>query len=180
MATTHILLPRGINVGGNNRIGMAALRAALEEAGFTGVKTYLQSGNVVVTSSSSSPATVGREVEELITREFGLSIEVVVRSRRQIEKILAKNPFADVADEGKRYFVTFCDPAPDPAKLAHLDPAEFEPERWLLDGDTLYTWYATGLQNSKLDKAIARAKLGVTVTARNWNTVTKLLDLAED
>jgi uncharacterized protein (DUF1697 family) len=180
MATTHILLPRGINVAANNRIGMAALRTALEEAGFTGVKTYLQSGNVVVTSSSSSPAVVGREVEELITREFGHSVKVVVRSRKQIEKIVAKNPFADVADEGKRYFVTFCDPAPDPAKLAHLDPAEFEPERWLLDGDTLYTWYATGLQNSKLDKAISRAKLGVTVTARNWNTVTKLLDLAEE
>jgi uncharacterized protein (DUF1697 family) len=180
MATTHILLPRGINVAGNNRIGMAALRAALEEAGFTGVKTYLQSGNVVVTSSSSSPATVGREVEELISREFGHSIKVVVRSRRQIEKVVANDPFGGAADVGKWYFVNFCDPAPDPAKLAHLDPKEFEPERWKLDGDTLYLWYPLGLQNSKLGKAIGKAKLGVTMTARNWNTVTKLLDLAEE
>lgn len=180
MATTHILLPRGINVGGNNRIGMAPLRAALEAAGYTGVRTYLQSGNVVVTAASASPATVARDVEALISREFGLSIKVVVRSRKQIEKIVANNPFAGVADVGRAYFVYFCDPAPDPAKLAHLDPAEFEPERWALDGDTLYVWYARGLQGSKLDKAITKAKLGVTVTARNWNTVQKLLDLAAE
>ncbi len=180
MTTTHILLLRGINVGGNNRIGMAPLRAALEDAGFTGVKTYLQSGNAVVTTSTASPATVARQVEQVIEDAFGLSIKVVVRSRGQIETVVANNPFADVADVGKWYFVTFCDPAPDPAKLAHLDPAEFEPERWLLDGDTLYCWYPKGLQTSKLEKAITKAKLGVTVTARNWNTVTKLLDLAEE
>jgi uncharacterized protein (DUF1697 family) len=72
MATTHVLLLRGINVGGNNKIGMAALRSALEAAGYTGVKSYLQSGNVVVTAASSSPATVGRDVEKLIEAEFGL------------------------------------------------------------------------------------------------------------
>jgi uncharacterized protein (DUF1697 family) len=180
MATTHILLLRGINVGGNNRIGMAPLRAALEAAGFTGVKTYLQSGNAVVTSSTSSPAAVARQVEQVVADAFDLSIKVVVRSRKQIEKVVANDPFAGVADVPKWYFVTFCDPAPDPAKLAHLDPAEFEPERWALDGDTLYCWYPKGLQPSKLEKAITKAKLGVTVTARNSNTVTKLLDLAEE
>jgi uncharacterized protein (DUF1697 family) len=172
MTTTHILLLRGINVGGNNRIGMAPLRAALEGAGFTGVKTYLQSGNAVVTASSASPAKVAREVERVIEDAFGLSIKVVVRSRKQIEKVVANVP--------KSYVVTFCDPAPDPAKLAHLDPADFEPERWVLDGDTLYTWYPKGLQGSALEKAITKAKLGVTVTARNWNTVNKLLDLAQE
>ena len=180
MATTHILLLRGINVGGNNRIGMAPLREALEAAGFTGVKTFLQSGNAVVTASSASPAKVAREVEQVIEDAFGLSIKVVVRSRRQIEKVVAADPFAGVADKPKWYLVNFCDPAPDPAKLAHLDAGEFEPERWALDGDTLYCWYPNGLQNSKLDKAIAKAKLGVTVTARNWNTVNKLLELAEE
>lgn len=180
MATTHILLLRGINVGGNNMIGMAPLRAALETAGFTGVKTYLQSGNAVVTASTASPAKVAREVETLIEKEFGLSIKVVVRSRRQIEAIVANDPFPGIADVPKWYFVNFCDPAPDPAKLAHLDPAAFEPERFALDGDTLYVWHPGGLQGSPLEKAIAKAKLGVTVTARNWNTVNKLLELAEE
>src|SRR5689334_7514588 len=159
---------------------MAPLRAALEEAGFTGVATYLQSGNAVVTASSSSPSKVAREVEKVIDDAFGLTIKVVVRSRRQIEKVVASDPFRGVADVPKWYFVYFCDPAPDPAKLAHLDPAEFEPERWHLDGDTLYVWHPGGLQTSPLEKAIAKAKLGVTLTARNWNTVNKLLDLAED
>jgi uncharacterized protein (DUF1697 family) len=180
MATTHILLLRGINVGGNNRIGMAPLREALEAAGFTGVRTYLQSGNAVVTTPTSSPATVARQVEQVIEDAFALSIKVVVRSRRQIEKVIAADPFAGVADVGKWYFVNFCDPAPDPAKLAHLDPAGFEPERWALDGDTLYVWHPGGLQSSPLEKAIQRAKLGVTVTARNWNTVNKLLELAQE
>jgi uncharacterized protein (DUF1697 family) len=180
MATTHILLPRGINVGGNNKIGMAPLRAALEAAGYTGVKSYLQSGNVVVTARSASPATVARDVEKLVEREFGLQVKVVVRSRKQIEQVVAANPFTGVADVGKYYFVMFCDPAPDPAKLAHLDPAEFAPEGWKLDGDTLYCWYAEGLRNSALEKAITKSKLGVTVTARNWNTVNKLLELAAE
>jgi uncharacterized protein (DUF1697 family) len=180
VATTHVLLLRGINVGGNNRIGMAPLRAALEEAGFTGVKTYLQSGNAVVTASSASPAKVGREVERVIEDAFGLKIKVVVRSRRQIEQVIANDPFGAVAENPSRYFVTFLDPAPDPGKLAHLAAADFEPERFVLDGDTLYLWYPEGIRDSPLEKAIQKAKLGVTTTARNWNTVNKLLDLAEE
>jgi uncharacterized protein (DUF1697 family) len=180
MATTHILLPRGINVGGNNRIGMAALRAALEAAGYTGVKSYLQSGNVVVTAASASPATVGRDVEALVEREFGLTIKVVVRSRKQIEAVVSGDPYGDLAVDPSRYFVTFLDPAPDPGKLAHLDPASFEPERFVLAGDTLYLWYPGGIGNSPLEKAIQKAKLGVTMTARNWKTVNKLLDLAAE
>jgi uncharacterized protein (DUF1697 family) len=180
MATTHVLLLRGINVGGNNKIGMAALRSALEAAGFTSVKTYLQSGNVVVTSSSASPATVGREAEQVISDAFGLSIKVVVRSRKQIEKVIAGDPYGDLVDNPSRYFVTFLDPAPDAAKLAHLDPAAFEPERFVLAGDTLYLWYPEGSRNSPLEKAITKAKLNVTATARNWNTVNKLLELAAE
>jgi uncharacterized protein (DUF1697 family) len=180
MATTHVLLLRGINVGGNNKIGMAALRSALEAAGYTGVKSYLQSGNVVVTAASSSPATVGRDVEKLIEAEFGLKIKVVVRSREQIEKVIAADPFGDLVDNPSRYFVTFTDPAPDASKLSHLDPASFEPERFVLDGDTLYLWYPEGSRNSPLEKAITKAKLDVTATARNWNTVNKLLDLASE
>jgi uncharacterized protein (DUF1697 family) len=180
MATTHILLLRGVNVGGNNRLPMAALRAALEGAGFTGVKTYLQSGNAVVTASAASPAQVAREVEKVIEAEFCLKIKVVVRSRTQIEKVIEADPYGDLADNPSRYFVTFLDPAPDPAKLAHLDAASFEPERFVLDGDTLYLWYPQGIRDSPLEKAIQRSKLGVTTTARNWNTVNKLLTLAAE
>jgi len=180
MATTHILLLRGINVGGNKKVPMAALRAALEAAGFTGVKTYLQSGNAVVTTPSASPAKVGREVEAVIEKEFGFPVKVVVRSRKQIEQVIAGDPFGELAENPSRYFVTFCDPAPDAAKLAHLAAADFEPERFVLDGDTLYCWYPEGVRDSPLEKAIVRSKLGVTVTARNWNTVNKLLDLAAE
>ncbi len=102
----HVVLLRGINIGPRNRIAMPALREALEEAGFTDVQTYLQSGNVVL-ESRAKPETVQRKVEKLIEERFGLEIAVVVRTRAQLAAVVKRNPHAKVATEPKRYQVTF-------------------------------------------------------------------------
>ena len=104
----HVVLLRGINIGPRNRIAMPALREALEEAGFTDVQTYLQSGNVVL-ESRAKPETVQRKVEKLIEERFGLEIAVVVRTRAQLAAVVKRNPHAKVATEPKRYQVTFLD-----------------------------------------------------------------------
>jgi len=87
----HVVLLRGINIGPRNRISMAELREALEDAGFTNVKTHLQSGNVVL-ESTSKPDGVRRKVEKLIDERFGLKIPVVVRSRAQLAAVVKRNP----------------------------------------------------------------------------------------
>src|SRR3954465_12352262 len=102
----QIVLLRGINIGPRNRIAMPALREALEDAGFTDVRTYLQSGNVVL-ESRANPETVRRKVEQLIEERFGLGIAVAVRSREELAAVVKRNPHAKVATDPKRYHATF-------------------------------------------------------------------------
>jgi uncharacterized protein (DUF1697 family) len=97
----HVVLLRGINLGSRNRIAMPALRTALEDAGFDDVRTYLQSGNVVL-SSSAKAADVARKVERVIAKDFGLEIAVVTRTRAQLAKVLEHNPLRRVAKNPKR------------------------------------------------------------------------------
>src|SRR5690349_15485764 len=124
----HVVLLRGINLGARNRIAMPALREALEAAGFEDVQTYLQSGNVVL-SSGRSAAAVAREVERVIAAQFGLEIAVVTRSRSQFEKVVELNPLADVAKDPKRYQVSFLAARPKAEVLKKLESAAVEPER---------------------------------------------------
>jgi uncharacterized protein (DUF1697 family) len=174
----RIVLLRGINLGSRNRIAMPALREALAEAGFEDVQTYLQSGNVVL-SSRAAPATVTRKCKALIAEHFGLDIDVVVRTRGELAEVVKRNPLAKVATDPKRYQVSFLSAKPA-AKVVHkLEELAAGDERLAASGRELYAWHPKGVARSKLWAALAGRGLGVTATARNWTTVTKLLELAD-
>src|SRR5919205_853511 len=113
----QIVLLRGINIGSRNRIAMPALREALTEAGFDDVRTYLQSGNVVL-SSRAAPTTVARKCEATIAERFGLEIAVVVRTRDELAAVVRRNPLGDVATDPKRYQVSFLSAKPA-AEIVH-------------------------------------------------------------
>jgi uncharacterized protein (DUF1697 family) len=174
----QIVLLRGINIGSRNRIAMPALREALEEAGFGDVKSYVQSGNVVLTSRAS-PATVARKVERLIADRFGLEIDVVARTRDEIAEVVRRNPLGKVAKDPKRYQVSFLDRKPDAKVVDKLAALAVGGEQLVADGRELYAWHPDGVARSKLWAALAGRGLGVTATARNWTTVTNLLELAD-
>jgi uncharacterized protein (DUF1697 family) len=174
----HVVLLRGINLGSRNRIAMPELRAALEDAGYDGVQTYLQSGNVVLTSGKPA-ATVGREVERLIAERFGLEIAVVVRTRAEIAHVVERNPLAKVAKNPKRYQVSFLARKPPADLVRALEAAAVDSEQVVAIGREIYAWHPEGVARSKLWSLLASPRLGVTATARNWTTVTKLLELAE-
>jgi uncharacterized protein (DUF1697 family) len=173
----HVVLLRGINLGPRNRIAMPALRAALEGAGFDEVETYVQSGNVVLESKASAKE-VGRQVERLIADEFGLDVAVVVRTRSALARVVERNPLADVATNPKRYQVSFLDGKPTAAVLRKLEDVAAPAERFVHAGSEIYAWHPEGVARSKLWAMLAGRGLGVTATARNWTTVTKLLELA--
>jgi uncharacterized protein (DUF1697 family) len=175
----HVVLLRGINLGSRNRIAMPELREALEEAGFEDVRTHLQSGNVVLTSTAK-PESVARKCEKVIKERFGLEIPVVVRSRAQLAAVVKRNPLADVATEPKRYQVSFLS-AKIPAKVVRELEAVAEPdERVVAIGREVYAWHPRTVARSKLWAKLAGKDLGVTATARNWATVEALLELAAD
>ena len=156
---------------------MPKLREALEQAGFDDVRTHLQSGNVVL-SSKTKPEQTARKCERLIEAEFGLEIDVVVRTTAELAKVVELNPFGKVANDPKRYQVSFlAGPLPASARRK-LDEALEEPEQLVVSGREIYAWHPSGVARSKLWARIAARGLGVTATARNWTTVTKLLEMA--
>jgi uncharacterized protein (DUF1697 family) len=174
----QVLLLRGINLGPRNRIAMRELREAVAGAGFDDVSTYVQSGNVVL-SAASKPEQTARNVERLIKERFRLEIDVVVRTRDELARVVQRNPLADVADDPKRYQVSFLDGKLDRTTVEKLEAALVESERLIVDGREVYAWHPAGVARSKLWALLAGRGLGVTATARNWTTVTKLLELAD-
>ena len=156
---------------------MAALRDLLTEMGYDGVRTHLQSGNVVLTTGQA-PTKVGPAIERRIRERFGLEIDVIVRTGEEIVGIVAGNPLADLATDGSRYFVVFLSAAPDAAALKELTGQDFSPEQLTARGRELYAWCPDGMRDSRLFKTLGRQRLAPTSTFRNWNTVTKLADMA--
>ena len=156
---------------------MPALRGALEDAGFDDVRTYLQSGNVVL-SSPAKAADVARKVERAIAKDFGLEVAVVTRTRAQLAKVVAQNPLRTVAKSPKRYQVSFLDAKPSREVVRRIEETAAPGERVVVAGREVYAWHPDTIARSKLWALLAGQNLGVTATARNWTTVEKLLELA--
>jgi uncharacterized protein (DUF1697 family) len=175
----QIVLLRGVNVGGRNKVAMPALREALEAAGMENVITYVQSGNVVLDSPAKADA-LARACEAVIADAFGLYVGVVVRTRAELAKVVERNPLGDVAEQAKLYQVTFCAQKPAKAALAKVAERAVEGERLLAHGREIYAWFPHGVGRSKLAAQLGRQDLGVLATARNWTTVNKLLALARE
>jgi uncharacterized protein (DUF1697 family) len=176
---TQIVLLRGINLGSRNRIAMPALREVLTEAGNGNVRTYLQSGNVVL-ESKAKPAQVASRCEQEIAARFGLEIAVVVRTRAELAAVVRRNPLGEIATNPKRYQVSFLAAKPDPELVRKLADEVVPPEQLVAVGRELYAWHPDGIGRSRLWARLAGPSLGVTATARNWTTVTNLLALAEE
>ena len=173
----HVVLLRGVNIGSRNRVAMPNLRELLGDAGFDDVETYVQSGNVVLSSSLAS-AKVAAACKRVIADGFGLDIDVIVRTWAELAKIVERDPLGDVAKEPKRYQVTFLAsrlPAGTVDRLADLATAS---ECFAAHGKELYAWHPAGVARSRLWAAIADRRLGVAATSRNWTTVEALLALA--
>lgn len=170
-----IVLFRGINVGG--RVAkMETLREALSNAGFGVVKTYIQSGNVVLTSDKSEAAVV-ELIDRTFTAAFGYSSRASVRSMPQWQRVIDENPFAKVLQEGRQEHAVFVDGTPSSEGLAALRALATTEEMALHDG-VLYLYTPDGFGRSPVAAALDKL-LKVPWTARNWNTVLKLQEMAE-
>jgi uncharacterized protein (DUF1697 family) len=169
-------LLRGINVGGNKKVPMAELREMLEGLGATEVKTLLNSGNAVF-YLHTSPKSIDALLTDAISERFGFQVDVVTRTKSQLESIVAHNPLGDVADNESRYFVAFMPKAPRPAAIKPVLEAEYPGgERCALKGREFYIWSPVGVADSEIVKAFNRSKAADFNTARNMRTVKKIID----
>jgi len=177
--TRYVALLRGINVGGNKKVPMAQLRELLQGLGYTDVATLLQSGNAVFTAKEKSPAKVVKQLETAIAQEFGFEVSVVIRTRDELAEVIKANPLPGAEDAPSKFLVTFLSDVPEKKRLEQMDPAAYLPDEFRVVGREIYARFPNGIGNSKLATVLGGPRLGVTPTARNWSTVTKLLELAD-
>jgi uncharacterized protein (DUF1697 family) len=176
----HVALLRGINVGGNNMVAMSDLRDLLGELGFSDVTSLLQSGNLVFKSDRQTGSALERLLETETASRLGVSADYIVRSAAEWARIVARNPFAKEAKADPSHLVVMCLKTAPPAKSVDaLQDSIQGPETVRSDGKQLYIVYPAGIGRSKLTGALIERKLGARGTARNWNTVLKLLALCE-
>lgn len=173
---THISLLRGINVGGNKKIRMAELKSLYESLGFSNVTTYVQSGNVVFDADSTDAVELITRIEAAIAERFGFDVTVLLRTADDLRRILDNNPFPDA--EAKYLHVLFLSATPAPGAAAALNVPVADGEDWLLAGQEVYLHYPNGSGRSKMTGAFFERVLGVAGSARNWNSVNALYNLA--
>jgi uncharacterized protein (DUF1697 family) len=173
----YVALLRGINLGGHNKVSMPDLRALFAALGAEDVATYVQSGNVIF-KSADGPGELTDAIEKRIRRDLGLDVTILLRTRPQLAKVLARNQFADEGKEQAKLHVTFLAEKPDYARVRALDPERAEPDEFRVVGQEIYLHCPNGYGRSKLTNAYFEKRLGVAATTRNWKTVRKLAELA--
>jgi uncharacterized protein (DUF1697 family) len=176
---TYVALLRGINIGPHKRMKMDKLRASCEGLGFTGVKTYIQSGNVIFKAPKLSPAALSKRLRECIVKDFGFSAEVISRSREDMKNIIDDNPFTkERGMDTSKLHVVFLSQAPTKEALAKLQALTLAPDRTCSSGTEIYFYFPNGVSGSSLWKHPLDRITGVPGTMRNWNTVNKLYQMA--
>lgn len=174
---TRVALLRGINVGGNNPIPMAALRETCESLGWESVRTYIQSGNVLF-SSNLQGVRLESELEAAIAERFGLKIAVVVRTAAQWEELAAANPFADAAGtEPNLVMLGLSKAKPKDGAEAELRQRAGASESIVLRGDAIWIHFGGGAGRSKITPLLLDRAAGSPVTMRNWRTVLKIREM---
>ena len=182
MAATHVALLRGINVGRAKRVAMADLRAVVEDLGFTGARTLLNSGNVVFAATATTlkrgdPAT---RIERALVARAGVAARVTVLVAAEVAAILAQNPLVrEARREPARFLVAVLRDPADRARLAALAREDWAPEAIALGPRCAYLWCPDGILDSRLVTALDRA-LKDGATSRNWATMEKLQALLAD
>ena len=173
-ATTHIVLFRG--VGGATQLPTAALRQALEEAGFANPRTYINSGNALVTSDRPADE-IKAEIAALARRNFGFEKEIFLVSAGEWNEIVENNPFPDAEAEPTTLHVFVLERTPPSEAFEKLAARAKPSERLVLRGRVLYFHAPDGFGVSKLPPVVDRV-LGMASTARNWRSMLKLKELA--
>lgn len=175
MTERYLVMPRGINVGRGNRVSMPILRSKLAERGYGEVATVLQSGNVIVSAASVEPLDVADEVRLLLREEFGVDVPCLVRTAGRVREVVERNPLREVASDPSRHLVVFLSEAPAPEEAEALLEEDHRPQAVAVEGAEAYVWTPGGVRAMTLNYAYFEKRFGVVATARNWNTLGRIV-----
>ncbi len=173
----YAVLLRGINVGKAKQVAMADLRTLLEGLGYSDVRTHLRSGNAVLTGPELDPVEQEKRIEAAIDKEIGMDVRCVVLAADKLRAIVEAHPFPEKATNGSRMVAHVLGSLPDPAAVAEHDAIGLDPENARLGERVIYQWCPEGILAAPPVGGFAEKNWKVAVTARNWNTMSKLVDL---
>jgi uncharacterized protein (DUF1697 family) len=171
---------RGVNVGGHHQVKMDALRDLYQSLGFGHAQTFIQSGNVVCTASSGDLAGLAKHIADAIELRFGFRCDAIIRTASELRDVVARNPFAERPGiDPAKLLVTFLGADPDPKGRDQVLGIDAAPEELRVDGRQVYLYFPNGIARPTLSWAQIGKTMKTPATARNWNTVRKLLEIAE-
>ena len=179
MTNTFIVLLRGVNVGGVTSFSTKDFVGLLEATGLRNIKTYIQTGNAVFQADTKDVTGLSKKIKARIQRKHGFAPEVIVLRLDEFERAVAANPFGGADSNPKALHLMFLISAPENPELAAFEKYRAHGEEFSLKDRVFYFWAPDGVGRSKLFSRIEKL-LGVAVTARNWRTACKLLELARE
>ena len=178
---TYIALLRGINVGPHKRMKMEKLVASCAACGYSGAKTYIQSGNLVLKAPKMAGAKLSRKLEEQIASDFGFSADVISRTREELGALIAGNPLRKLPGlDSEKLHVAFLPEPPSAEAIKKLRPLVLAPDLVHVANREIYFYFPNWVSRSSLWKHPLDKVLQVSSTMRNWNTVNKLFEMAEE
>jgi len=174
---TYIALLRGINVGGHKKVPMADLRELLGKVGLHEVKTYIQSGNVVLQSSIGDKTEIEALIKKSILDHFGFEVPTLVKTHFELQTILDVCPFPE-EKKIKSYF-TLLQSVPEKADVEVAEKKQYDGEEYVILNDCIYYYCEKGYGQAKFNMNLFERKLKTKATSRNYNTMMKLIQLSE-
>jgi uncharacterized protein (DUF1697 family) len=177
----YIALLRGVNVGPHKRMMMEKLVASCAACGYSGAKTYIQSGNVVLKAAKMQPEKLSQKLAAQIAADFGFSADVISRTKEEFGEIISANPLlkkSGVAPE--KLHVVFLDGPPEPSAIKKLQALTIAPDLVSVASREIYFYFPNGVSGSSLWKHPLDKIVKVSATMRNWNTVNKLFEMAKE
>ncbi len=172
----YVVLLRGINVAGKNRIKMIDLKSMFESLNFKNVKTYIQSGNVVFDYEITDIIKLTNSIEVKITNTFGFFVKVIVRNEQEFRSIINNNPYVnDPNIELDKLHVVLMSDIPDPKLVLSLDIKKEDNEKFLINSREIYLYCPNGYGKTKLNNAMFEKKLNIACTTRNWKTMNNII-----
>jgi uncharacterized protein (DUF1697 family) len=176
-----ISMLRAVNVGGHNKIKMDALRALYSSLGFENPQTYLQSGNVIFKTSERKLDIVAKHIQSAIKKKFNCTTDIILRTTAELRSVVTKNPFAKRPGiEPSKLLIAFLASDPGDEARKTLEDQKFAPEELHVAGRELYIYFPDGMGKSKLPWPRMYKILNTPGTGRNWTSVTKMLEMAEN
>lgn len=175
---TYITLLKGINVGGHKKIPMAELKELFSKSGYENVQTYIQSGNVILQTPDQSREKIEARIEKAIFDHFGFEVSVLVKTKHELEQIFENSPFSN--DKKKASYFMMLHDTPSVELVNVASQKIYEGEEYIILNDCIYFFNPKGLGQSKFNVNFFERKLNTFATARNYNTMVKLLSLCDE